>query len=296
LKQAPLTRKIVGEFDRMSAQLQRGARYVLDHPRDVALLTMRQQARAAGVNPATMSRLAKHLGLGGYEAIRELYAQAFRNGGLDLARRVNNQVARQKLRGDQALAAEIASSFSAHIAHLAEPESLAQLAAAAQTLARAQRIYCLGMRACFPTIAYFHYVTSLVRDGVVLINGLGGVGADDLRNAASGDVLIVNTLNPYTRAVIEAVHYAHSRNVPVVAITDSMVSPVADRAQHVILVPTESPSFFYATTPGFAAAEVLASLVAGRGGAKALKTLKETEAQLAAFRVHYDPKDRKRFS
>jgi len=296
MKQAPLTRQIVREFDRMSAQLQHAARYVLDQPRDVALLTMRQQARAAGVNPATMTRLAKHLGLEGYEAVRDLYAQAFRNGGLDLARRVNNQVARQKLRGDQALAAEIVSSFSAHVAHLAAPESLAQLVAAAETLARARRIYCLGMRACFPTVAYFHYVTSLVRDGVILFNGLGGVGADGLRNAASDDVLLVNTASPYTRAVIEAVHYAKARNVPVVAITDSLVSPAADRARHVILAPTDSPSFFYATTPGFAAAEVLASLVAGRGGAKALKALKETEVQLAAFQVHYDPKGRKRSS
>ena len=296
MEQAPLTRKIVGEFDRMSAQLRHAARYMLDHPRDVALLTMRQQARAAGVSPATMTRLAKHLGLEGYEAVRELYAQAFRSGGLDLARRVNNQVARQKLRGDQALAAEIASSLSAQVAHLAEPESLAQLVAAAETLARARRIYCLGMRACFPTIAYFHYVTSLVRDGVVLFDGLGGVGADGLRNAASDDVLLVNTVSPYTRAVIEAVHYAQSRKVPVVAITDSVVSPVADRARHVILVPTDGPSFFYSTAPGFAAAEVLASLVAGHGGANARKALKETDAQLAAFQVHYDPKGRKRSS
>jgi DNA-binding MurR/RpiR family transcriptional regulator len=296
MKTAPLTRQIISEFDGMSGQLQQAARYVLDQPREVALLSMRQQARAAGVQPATMTRLAKHLGLEGYDAVRGLYAQTFRNGGFDLARRADKQMARQKLRGDQALAAEIAASFAAQVAALAEPETLAQLVAAAETLASARRIYCLGMRSCFPAIAYFHYVTSLVRDGVILFHGLGGPGVDSLRNAASADVLLVNTVRPYTRAVVEAVDYARGRNVPVVAITDSAVSPVAERAQHVILVSIDSPSFFHAMAPAFSAAEVLASLVAGRGGASALKTLKETEAQLAAFHVHYDPKRREKTS
>lgn len=260
------------------------------------LLTMRQQAKAAGVQPATMTRLAKHLGLEGYDAVRELYGQAFRNGGLDLARRADEQVARQKLRGDQALAAEIASSFAAQVAALAEPDTLAQLVAGAGTLASARQIYCLGMRSCFPAVAYFHYVTSLVRDGGVLFDGLGGLGADGLRNAAPDDVLLVHTVRPYTSAVVEAVNYARTRNVPVVAITDSAVSPVADRAQHVILVSIDSPSFFHAMAPAFAAAEVLASLVAGRGGANALKALEETEAQFAAFHVHFDPKQREEFS
>lgn len=294
MTQAPLSRQIVDEFGRMSAQLQRAARYVLDQPRDVALLTMRQQARAAGVQPATMTRLAQHLGLEGYEAVRELYAQAFRSGGLDLARRVGNQATRQKLRGGEAIAAEIASSFVAQITALMEPDSLSQLAAAAETLARARRIYCLGMRSSFPAAAYFQYVTSLVRDGVILFDGLGGVGTDGLRNAASDDVLLLITVRPYTRAVVEAMDYACARNVPVVAITDSAVSPVADHARHAILVSTDSPSFFHAMTPAFTAVEILASLVAGRGGTNALKALEETEAQLAAFHVHFDPKHRER--
>ena len=56
----PLTEQIIEAFDTMPAQLQAGARYVLDRPRDVALLSMREQARQAGVQPATMTRLAKH--------------------------------------------------------------------------------------------------------------------------------------------------------------------------------------------------------------------------------------------
>src|SRR3546814_12868995 len=74
----PLSDRIVSVFDSLPAQLQAAARYVLDRPREVALLYMREQARQAGVQPATMTRLAKALGLGGYDELRQAYRHALR--------------------------------------------------------------------------------------------------------------------------------------------------------------------------------------------------------------------------
>jgi DNA-binding MurR/RpiR family transcriptional regulator len=293
MNSGPLSKQIIETYEQMPTQIQHAARYVLDQPHDVALLSMREQARRAGVPPATMTRLAKHLNFGGYESMRALYAEAVREGGLDFAARADRQVARQELDGDQTLAAEMATTLSRQVGQLADPGSLSALGAAAETLAAARRIYCLGMRSSFPVIAYFHYVLSLVRDGVVLFDGLGGVGPEGLRNVASDDALLVNTVHPYTHAVVEAADYAADKGCAVVAVTDSAVSPVAERARHLILVSTESPSFFRATTPAFAAAEILASVVAGRGGSNALAALRQTEAQLQHFHVHFDPKRRR---
>src|SRR5919198_3553410 len=102
MDRGPLSERIVEEFDEMPAQLQSAARYVLDRPSDVALLSMREQARQAGVMPATMTRLAKRLGLDGYESVRGLYADAIREGSLGFAGKAGVQVASQKAKGDQA--------------------------------------------------------------------------------------------------------------------------------------------------------------------------------------------------
>ena len=102
----PLTRPIVEAFDALSPRLKTAARYVLDRPDDVALLSMREQARHAGVPPATMTRLAQRLGLEGYEQVRALYAGAVRSGALGFAGKAGAQVEAQKLRGERALAAE----------------------------------------------------------------------------------------------------------------------------------------------------------------------------------------------
>jgi len=282
----PLTRPIVEAFEALSPQLQTAARYVIDRPDDVALLSMREQARRAGVPPATMTRLAKRLGLDGYDEVRALYAGAVRAGTLGFAGKAGAQVEAQKLRGERALAADMAVSLSRQIARLAEPAALERLANAAGRLHQARRIYCLGLRACHAAAWHFHYMLSLLGDKTVMLDDAGGTGLDALRDAGSGDVVLAASVEPYARATIDAARYAATAGVPVVALTDSEVSPLAQIASVTILVATGSPSFFHTMTPLLAVAEILAALVAGRSGQKALDALARTEAQLAAFGVH----------
>ena len=289
----PLTERIIRSFDDMPAQLQAGARYVLDRPRDVALLSMREQARQAGVQPATMTRLAKRLGLSGYDDLREMYAAAVRNGELGFAGRANAQVSSQKLKGDKALAADMLKSIGNQIAQLATPGGLERLVNAAKALAAARRIYCLGLRSSHSIAWHLHYVLTLVGDRSVHIEGIGATGSDALARATARDVLLVASVMPYTRLTIELAEYAVAQGIDVVAITDSEVAPLAQIAQHVVIVPTESPSFFHAMSPAFAVAEVLGAVIAGRGGDDALASLRHSDGHLAALNTHLKPRSKK---
>jgi len=285
-RRGPLNASIVEAFDRLPPQLQTAARYMLDRPDDVALLSMREQARRACVPPATMTRLAKRLGLDGYDSVRELYAGAVRAGTLGFAGNAGVPVEAQALRGERALAAEMASLLSRQIAALAEPAALDRLADAASCLHEARRVYCLGLRSCHAAARHFHYMLSLLGDKTVMLDDAGGTGLDGIRGAGKTDALLVASIEPHARATIESARYAASRDVPVVALVDSEVSPLAQIAGTTFLVATDSPSYFPTTTPLLAVAEILAGLVAGRGGAKALAALEHAEAQLAAFGVH----------
>jgi len=282
----PLNASLVEAFDILPPQLQAAARYMLDRPDDVALLSMREQARRAGVPPATMTRLAQRLGLEGYDEVRELYAGAVRSGALGFAGKAGAQVEAQKLRGEKALARDMALTLSRQLARLAEPAALERLADAASRLHEARRIYCLGLRSCHAAAWHFHYMLSLLGDKTVMLDDAGGTGLDAIRDAGTGDVLLAASVEPYARATIEGARYASGRGVPVVALTDSEVSPLARVAAALILVATESPSFFHTMTPLLAVSEILAALVAGRGGNKAMAALEHAEAQLSAFGVH----------
>lgn len=282
---APLTKKIIQSFDALSGQLQSAARFVLDHPHDVALKSMRDQARAANVKPATMTRLAQHLGFQGYEEIRELYATAIRKGELGYAGKVGVQAARQRTQGDKALSSEMAHLIAQQVASLGEPAFVDRMVAAAKCIAAADHVYCLGLRSCHTVAWYMAYILSLIGCRSTVLDGAAAIGFDPIVHAKAKDVLVVNSIKPYARQTIEIAQYAASRKVAIVAITDSEVAPIARLAKHVIVVGTESPSFFHAMSPSFAVAEILNALVAGQRGASSLNALRKTDERLETFRV-----------
>src|SRR5690606_15121854 len=78
----PLREQLLEVYDTLPAQLRAAAHWVIEHGNQVALLSMRDQARRAGVPPSTMTRLAQRLGFSGYDDVRALYADWFlRSGG-----------------------------------------------------------------------------------------------------------------------------------------------------------------------------------------------------------------------
>jgi DNA-binding MurR/RpiR family transcriptional regulator len=93
-------------------------------------------------------------------------------------------------------------------------------------------------------------------------------------------------VKPYTRAAIELVDYAVAMGLDVVAITDSVVSPLMARARAAIVVPTESPSFFHTMTPAFAVAEALAAMLAASSGERALAAVRAMERQFENLSTH----------
>lgn len=286
IEKGPLGETLLKAFDGMSEQLQNAARFILDRPCDVALLSMREQARQAGVQPATMTRLAKHLGLRGFDDIRNMYAEALRDAGARLPGMAGKQVANRKQRDDNALAAEMLNSVARHIAQLAQASSLDRIVSAAASLAKARTIYCLGLRSSHPVAWQLQYILSVVGEKSVLLDGIAGTGSDAIRNACEDDALLVASVHPHTRATFELAKYANSVGISVIAITDSEVSPLARIAETTVVVSTNSPSLFHTMTPAFAIAEILGSLIAARGGDKVLEAIECFKKQLAALDTH----------
>jgi len=270
-------------FDGLSPQLQEAARWVIDHPADVALLTTREQARRAGVAPATMTRLAQRIGLKGYDEIRKLYAEAVRRRPESFRARAEELLQRRDTEGDAALVHDVLSSLAHHLQALTSAESIERFTAAAKLIAGAERVFCLGLRSSFAVAYIFHYVRSLFGASSVLVDGAGGTGVDLLRTIGSADVMLAISVKPYTRHTVHAARYSRARGVRIVAVTDSEMSPLAALAEETLIVRTETPSFFHTMAPAFAAVECLAALVAARRGAQTLAAIAASEKQLAAF-------------
>lgn len=283
---------LVAAFRRLPAQMQKAARYLLDNPGDAALLSMREQARRAGVRPATMTRLAQAIGYNGFDDLRAVYAAALRGGtgGGGFAGRAGAQLDTQARRGDSGLADDMLSGLVAQIEALRHPETLERVVAMADRLTSARRVMCLGLRSSHPVAWHLHYALSLLGERSVLLDGVGGTGLDPLHRAGADDLLLVVGIQPYTRHVVDAAAAAHARGIPVAALTDSEVSPLATHAELTLTAPTQSPSFLHTMTPTFALGEVLAALVAGQDATGTIGALSDLDAQLTELNTHLNPK------
>lgn len=290
-----LRNDIIRQFEAMSPQLQQAARYILEHPQEVALVSMRELARNAGVQPATMTRLAQFLGLPGYEDLRASHAEAIRSGAEGFAARARQSDAATATAGGSGLARQMLEGLATQVARLSEPAALARLEAVADRLHRARRIHVLGLRSCHSVAWHFHYVMRLLDDKTVHLDGPAGTGGDGLIRATAEDVLLVISINPYAVDSLELAQIARDRGLGVVAITDSEVSPLVPLAEEVILVATDSPTFFHTLTPALAVSEVLCGLLAGRDRARALASLQSADQHLQRLNTYATAIPRRRF-
>ena len=289
MEKGPLAELLVERFENMPPQLRVAARFVLDHPKDVALMSMREQAHQAGVSHSTMMRLARWLGLEGYEDMRSLYARALR------APAPGDQV-RQGLEQDgdpgYSTAGVVADGLAAQISALGEYGSATQLIAAAKLLARSRNLFGVGARSGHSVANHFIQIMSFLAGSdrkIALVGETGGHGLEALQGAGQGDVLLAVGMAPYERMTIEVARQSARQGVTVIAITDSSVSPLARIARETILVTSGSQSFFPSMAPAFAAVEILAALTAAQSDEDATEKVKRSEEQLAAFGIYWKP-------
>ena len=280
-----LTQLLDSRFESLSPELQRAARWVREHPAELGLQSMRQSAQAAGVSPATMTRLARAVGLDSFEAMRRPSMAAFaqslaRASGMseDDLTTMTADATLDRMR--QAQAGNLAS------AHVRNPGP--QLRAAAQSILAAREVIFLGLRASFGIAYHLHYSCDWLRPGVRLATDAGGAWVDQVLALTPEDLLVVVSQAPYTRQTVEAVQAARQRQVPVLALTDSILSPLARLAQQSFLFETASPTFFHSMTGAQALAEALMACVAEQGGPPVMKRLTERQQGLQSAKAYWE--------
>lgn len=290
---AALTQQIEARFGTLSPKLRQAARYLLRRPDDVALKSMRQLAADAGVQPATMVRLARALGFGAFEELRRPFADRLRQrAGTAYAERARALQARRGEAGDGGpVAALVRESFERDVENLRttyEGIDPALFDACAERLAAARKVHVTGLRSAFAVGYFFDYACRMFGVGTELLDGRGGTLTDGLRGIGAHDAVLACSFEPYTRETVEVVRFAQARGAGIVAITDSPLSPIAREAAHALVVGCESPSFFRSLVGAVSVVQLLVALLIARGGEGALSTLAETEAQLRAFSAYWD--------
>jgi len=279
-------RQLTESFSTLTPELQKAARFMLEHPEEVGLSSMRSVARAAGVKPATVSRLSKALGFEEYEALREPFRARLRKNEPKFSSKLRDAQRRGSGNNDS-LFEELRTQEVANVERTLSDDNYATLMDAAETLHRSRRVYVLGLRGAYAPAFLFHYAYQLFQENSYLIDTHAGIFADQLRGIGKQDCLLVISFPPYTQLTIDAVDYAADAGARIIAVTDSVVSPAAHSAGHTIVTQNRSASFYHSFTGALAVTQALITLLVAKKGGDAVKIAQEAEKQLSKISAYW---------
>ncbi len=274
-----LIQHIQSLYNQLSPQFQQAARYLIDHPAQVSTLSARKLALQAEVQPATLVRLAQHLGYPGWETLKAVFTR-------DLQHNPNSYTARAQSLLERPEPGEAnwhtASSQQArNIASLESANHQAMQRAVAH-LVKAKRIAIAGFRSSYPPAFSLCYLCGLFRPNVHLLHNAGGTMSLALHHLQPEDTVIVISYTPYSREILAVAQAARQRGCTLLALCDSQVAPIALLADHILIASVQGPSFFPSTVALQSLIEMLAQQWLVHSGGAAITALSQAEAQLHA--------------
>ena len=225
---AGLKALIAERAGQLPKRLTQIASFALDNPDEIAFGTVSSIAEQAEVQPSTLVRFSQAIGYQGFSDMQEVFRSRLRDRILNYGERI------QQLR-EHALEASkpnvifqgFCDSTEKSIASLREKLDPDELDQAVATLAQAQTIYLIGLRRSFPIASYMAYAFGKLGVRSILVDAVGGMAAEQLTFASPADAVLAISFTPYASETVALTQGAVARGVPVVSITDSPFSPLA---------------------------------------------------------------------
>jgi DNA-binding MurR/RpiR family transcriptional regulator len=253
-----LGRQVLALLSSGSPSQRQLSEFILRDPVFVATHGIEDLAKSSGTSPSTISRYVRDLGLAGFAE--------FRAGVGDTVHALIAPVAKlgeRMSRPDPDRAAAEASLAAAlhSVEALAGPHTAESIRTVAHRLKDARCIWIMGFGLSAHLAAMLALGLQPYRDGVVNVVQFGGteVAAGRLMSAGPGDVVVALTFPRYSADVTELARAAQDGGARIVALTDSVVSPLAAVADDLLLAPSPHPVLSASSLPALAVIEALVS-------------------------------------
>lgn len=232
---------IAQRYPLLSDRLRVIAEFALDHPTDMALGTVAEVAARAKVQPSAIVRFAHALGFGGFTELQQVFRSRLVAGAVPSYRERIDGLRRdgsfQDSSNPHELLARFASEGTVSLENLQESVRDADLKRAIGLMGQAHAIYVLGLGGSFPVAAHLTYVLRRLGRRAILLDGLGNVLVDHVLTATRRDVVIAVSFRPYNPETVQLVPEFHARGLPIIAVTDSLLSPIVHGADVVFEIP-----------------------------------------------------------
>lgn len=270
-----LEERIASALDSLSPTHKRMARFILDNRYFTSFASANQVGEKNDSSAATVVRFAQALGYEGYSELQE----SLRN---ELP---SYMTAANKIQ--ERLSSENPSPSAPHqvfyndiqnIERTAGNFSEVTLHAALDAIVQARRIAVIGAGLSSAASHFLAHSLKVMGFEAQSIRGEGLQAALDLSHLRSEDLMIAIDLWRYVRMTVNAVMWAKDQGIPTIAITDSIVSPLAQMADHAFEISAEGVAHSLSLTGLMSLLNVFIAALADRVPLQVVESLERVDA------------------
>lgn len=225
-------------YKTLSKRQKQLAAYITENYDRAAFITASKMGRIVGVSESTVVRFAYALGYDGYPELQKSLQELIRN--------KLTSVQRIQLTGDLQPNDVLRSVLKSDVSNIRATIDLidnASFNAAINALLEAKKVYIVGLMSAAPLAQFLAYYLGFVMDNVVMVSGAMGNIYEDLFRISSEDVCIGISFPRYSNRTIDALDFARGKDATIIAITDSVSSPIAEKAEHALIARSDMAGF-----------------------------------------------------
>ncbi|MGN0430276.1 MAG: MurR/RpiR family transcriptional regulator [Acetatifactor sp.] len=215
--------RIKSSYDKMSKNHKVIARYILENYDKAVFMTAAKIGELLGVSESTVVRFAGSIGYSGFPSFQKALEECVK-GRLNRVSRMDYayQGSSQSEVVNSVLKADIEK-----LSHTLENLDVNAFDTAVSILLEARTVYIMGLRSNEPLASFLHFYLSMIRNDVRLVNTTSiSETFEQMIHISDKDCFVGISFPRYSMRTLKAMEFANDRNAKVIALTDSVHSPM----------------------------------------------------------------------
>jgi len=237
---------ITKNYDDLSTRFQQIARFFTQNPNVIALESINSIAEKCGVHPSSLVRFAQNFGYSGFKELQAVFQTRLVTTAPGFRERISaleSELSRNESSGNLGFLRDLVVRDMAALQGLLDGISENALATTASLLTKADTIYIAGQLRSEPIASFLRYLLTMLHCRVVFLDPAGGLALEMAATMTENDVLVAIAFRHYAKEVVAICDVAVGAGTPLVAITDSQLSPLAKNASILFTVPEDEYTF-----------------------------------------------------
>lgn len=231
-----------------------------------------------GVSESTVVRFAAELGFDGYPELQKAMQELIRSK-LNSIQRI--EVTKTRMADDEVLD-NILSCDITNLRQTLDELPRHTFYEAVDALIHARKVYIFGAGSCRALANFTAYYLKMLLGDIHLVYTSSEMEIlEEMFHINEDDVLIGLSFPRYSSKAVKTLHFAHSRNAKIIAITDSPLSPIASYADYLLLAHSDMATIVDSLVAPLSIINALTVAVA-------VKTLESNRAKLEELEELWD--------